>query len=458
MNDKLELGWEEWLGLPGLGLPAIKAKIDTGAKTSALHALELEPFGPANNRQLRFTIHPNPENPQLAIVCSAKIKDQREIKSSNGETELRYVIETEASCGDVKWPIELTLTNRSDMAYKMLLGRSSISENMIVNPNESFIQPSLDYDSYAKVAKRKSIKRPLRIALLTREPKNYTSRRIVEAAEKAGHIVDPIDTSRCYMALNAIKPEIYYDGEVLPRYDAVIPRIGASMTFYGMAIVRQFDMIGTYCLNKAEGIGSSRDKLEAHQLLARHHIEMPLTTFASSPKDTKSLVKLAGSSPLVVKLLESTHGKGVVLAETPKAAESLIDAFRGLEANFLVQEFIKEAGGADIRVLVIGGRVVGAMMRQAAEGEFRSNLHRGGKAIRVRLTKEERSIAVKAAKVFRLGVAGVDLIRSDAGPKVLEVNSSPGFEGIEAATKKDIAGLLIEHLEARVPVLRRQKL
>lgn len=454
MSDTpLKLGWEEWLSLPDLGLPAIRAKIDTGAKTSALHAHAVEPFGSITKPQIRFTLRPNPEDPDLEVVCAAPIVDRREVTSSNGETELRYVISTNVQFGAEKWPIQVTLTNRETMAYRMLFGRTSITEDMAVLPSESFIQPALSYDLYRGFPRKKAAKRPLRIALLTREPNNYSSQRLKEAAEQRGHHLEMIDTRRCYMAINAEQPEVHYDGKPLPQYDAVIPRIGASMTFYGMAVLRQFEMMGAYCLNSAQSIGVSRDKLYAHQLLARHRLGMPATAFASSPKDTKDLISLAGNGAVVVKLLESTQGKGVVLAETKKAAESLIDAFRGLEANFLVQEFVKEAGGADVRCFVVGNKVVGAIKRQGAEGEFRSNLHRGGSATVIKLSAEEKKVAIKASRVMGLSVAGVDILQSSTGPKILEVNSSPGLEGIENTTKKDVASMMIEHIEVHAPVL-----
>jgi ribosomal protein S6--L-glutamate ligase len=453
MSEPFILGWEEWLSLPALGLPAIKAKVDTGARTSALHATVIEPFGTSTKPRVRFLIQPDPSNPSLDITCSAKVVDRRNVTSSNGETELRYVITTDVVMGGQKWPVEITLTNRENMSYRMLLGRTSIADDMVVDPNRSFAQPTLDYSLYKGLPRRKPVQRPLRIALLTREPKNYSSRRIIEAGETRGHIVEPINTSRCYMRIDSIGSEVHYDGQVLPRYDAVIPRIGASVTSYGTAVLRQFSNTGAYCLNTASAILASRDKLLAHQLLARSGIGMPVTAFANSPKDTKDLIQIAGKAPVVVKLLESTQGRGVVLAETSKAAESLVDAFRGLDANFLVQEFISEAAGADTRCFVIGGKVVGAICRQAAQGEFRSNLHRGGTASIAKLTKAERDIARKATRELGLQVAGVDILRSDAGPKVLEVNSSPGLEGMETATGKDIAGQIIEFLEGKVRTL-----
>ncbi len=449
--SQITLGWEEWLALPQLGVPAIKAKIDTGARTSALHAFAIEPFGRADRQHVRFGVHPIPERPEVEIFCSAPIVDRREVTSSNGETELRYIIETKAIIGDHDWPIEISLTNRENMAYRMLLGRRAIEETMMVDPNQSFMQKELSYDLYKKLPKTKPIRRTLRIALLTREPDNYTSRRIVQAAEDRGHVCEVINTTRCYMNINADAPEVHYDGKALPRFDAVIPRIGTSVTSYGMSVVRQFELAGAYCLNPASAI-------YAHQLLSRRGIGMPVTAFASSPKDTGELIQIVGGAPLVVKLLEGTQGKGVVLAQTKKAAESVIGAFRGLKANFLVQEFVKEAAGVDIRCFVVGNRVIASMKREADGDDFRSNLHQGGKAKKVRITKAERETAVKAAKVMGLKVAGVDMLRSDEGPKVLEVNSSPGLEGIEKVSGLDIANLIVEHIEKNVkPVFPRAK-
>jgi ribosomal protein S6--L-glutamate ligase len=249
------------------------------------------------------------------------------------------------------------------------------------------------------------------------------------------------------MNIASFKPSIHYDGKVLSDFDAIIPRIGASVTFYGTAVVRQFEMMGVFSLNESVAISRSRDKLRSMQLLARKGIGLPVTGFANSPADTDDLLDLVGGAPVVVKLLEGTQGKGIVLAETRKAAESVVEAFRGLNANFLVQEFVKEAGGADIRCFVVGDKVVAAMKRQAQEGEFRSNLHRGGSAQLIKITPEERSTAVRAAKIMGLNVSGVDLLRSNHGPVVMEVNSSPGLQGIEEATGKDVASLIIEYIE-----------
>lgn len=289
----------------------------------------------------------------------------------------------------------------------------------------------------------------MRVAILSRNKNLYSTSRLVEAGQARGHTVDVIDTLHCYMDITTSQPTVRYYGEALPHYDAVIPRIGASITFYGTAVVRQFEMMGTFCLNESVAISRSRDKLRSLQLLSRKGVGLPRTGFASKPDDIKDLIKNVGGAPLVIKLLEGTQGIGVVLADTNKAAESIIEAFMGLRANILVQEFIKEAGGADIRCLVVGGKVVAAMKRQGAEGEFRSNLHRGGSAVLTRLTKAERQTAINAAKVMGLNVCGVDILRAERGPVVMEVNSSPGLEGIETATKKDVAGMIFEFIENR---------
>ena len=287
----------------------------------------------------------------------------------------------------------------------------------------------------------------MRIAILSRNPNLYSTRRLKEAGEQRGHEVDIIDTLHCYMDITSSKPAVRYKGEALPHYDAVIPRIGASVTFYGTAVVRQFEMMGTYSINESVAISRSRDKLRSLQLLSRKGIGLPRTGFAHRPDNVDDLIKNVGGAPLVIKLLEGTQGIGVVLAESKKTAESIIEAFMGLNANILIQEYIKEAGGADIRCLVVGGKVVAAMKRQAAEGEFRSNLHRGGSAEIVRLSAAERRTAVEAAKAMGLNMCGVDILRSNNGPLVMEVNSSPGLEGIESATGKDVAAMVYQFLE-----------
>ena len=287
----------------------------------------------------------------------------------------------------------------------------------------------------------------MKIAILSRKASLYSTRRLKEAGEQRGHEVRVIDYLRCYMNITSHKPSVIYQGNKLTGYDAVIPRIGASRTFYGTAVVRQFEMMGVFPANESQGISRSRDKLRCLQLLSRQGIGLPVTAFAHSTKDVDGVISTVGGAPLIVKLLEGTQGIGVVLCETKKAAESVIEAFRGLNANILAQEFIKEAGGMDIRCFVVGDKVVAAMKRQGAEGEFRSNIHRGGSAEKIKITPEERSTAVRAAKAMGLNIAGVDVLRANHGPVVMEVNSSPGLEGIETSTQVDVASKIIEFLE-----------
>lgn len=287
----------------------------------------------------------------------------------------------------------------------------------------------------------------MKIAILSRKASLYSTQRLVEAAKERGHTIDIIDTLRCYMNITSNKPTIHYKGNKLEKYDAVIPRIGASITFYGASVVRQFEMMGVFTINESVAITRARDKLRCLQLLSRKGIGLPITSFARSPDDVNDLINIVGGAPLVIKLLEGTQGIGVVLAETRSAAQSVIQAFLGQHVNIMVQEFIQETKGSDIRCFVVGKKVIAAMKRQAPPGDFRSNLHRGGKAEIIKLTPEEREMAVKVANVIGLNVAGIDIIRSNRGPLVLEVNSSPGLEGIEKATNKNIAGIVIEFIE-----------
>lgn len=287
----------------------------------------------------------------------------------------------------------------------------------------------------------------MKIVVLSRNPNLYSTRRLVEAGQQRGHTVLVLDHLKCYVAIEKGNPTLHYNGEAIDDIDGIIPRIGASVTFYGAAIVRQFEMMHVFTANESQAIVRSRDKLRSMQLMAREGIGMPITGFARSAKDTDDLIRMVGGVPVVIKLLEGTQGVGVVLAETKKAAQSVLEAFYGLKTNILIQEFIKESNGSDVRAFIVNGKVVGAMLRKGAEGDFRSNLHRGGTASVVKLTPRERSTALKAAKAMGLSIAGVDMVRSNRGPLVLEVNSSPGLEGIEKATGVDVAGSIIEYIE-----------
>ncbi len=451
-QNKIILGSEEWCSFPELGIPAIKARVDSGAKTSALHAINISPFVKDGINWVKFDINPIQNNLKTVIHCEALLIDKRVVKSSSGFREQRYVIQTNITIGGDIWSIEMTLTNRDSMGFRMLLGREAMSGRILVDPQQQYLlgQNSIENlkNLYVDAIPSKS---GLRIGLLASNPELYSNKRIMEAGEMRGHEMHFLNIKECYMKLDAVKPEIHYrGGKVLDNFDAIIPRIRPSITFYGCALTRQFEAMKVYCLNSAAAITQSRDKLFSLQLLLRNGVDIPTTGFANSPLDTDDLIKMVGGSPLIVKLLEGTQGKGVVLAETKKAAESVINAFKSLNANILVQEFIKEANGKDLRLFVVDGKVVAAIQRVAAPGEFRANIHMGGTASIVKPTADERRIAIKAAKAMDLRIAGVDIIRSAKGPLLLEVNSSPGLEGIEGATNKDIAGEMIKAIESNI--------
>ena len=287
----------------------------------------------------------------------------------------------------------------------------------------------------------------MNIFILSRNKNLYSTSRLVEAGNKLGHNVRVVDYMRCFMNITSRKPTIFYGGESLGKVDSVIPRIGASNTFYGTAVVKQFEMMDSYCVNTSEAIANSRDKLRSLQILAEAGINMPITGFASHTKDIEGVIESVGSTPLIMKLLQGTQGQGIVLAETRKAAESVMSAFRQLDADIMVQEFIKDSGGTDIRAFVVGDEVVASMKRIAPEGEFRSNVHRGGTMEKVQLTSEEENMSVNASRILGLSIAGVDLMRSNRGPLILEVNSSPGLQGIESCSEVDVAEKIILHIQ-----------
>lgn len=450
MSDLLIIGSEEWCEFSLLGIPAIKARVDSGARTSAMHAFNISPFTKdGDNEWISFDIHPLQNNKKLVRHCEAKIVDVRPVKNSSGIVEKRYVIKTKLTLNGRSWDIEMTLANRDAMGFKLLLGREAMNGRILVDPSQVCILGEVSkeelqehYQSYDKPTTG------LKIGLLASNPELLSNRRIMEEGEQHGHEMVFLDVQQCYMKLDTKKPEIRYRGSsILNDLDAVIPRIRPSLTFYGCALVRQFESLGVYCLNESSAISQSRDKLFSSQLFSKNGIDIPTTGFAKSTQETKDLINMVNGAPLIIKLLEGTQGMGVVLAETTKAAESVINAFKSVKANILVQEFIKEANGKDIRCFVIDGKVVASIQRVAAKGEFRANLHMGGTASEIKITSEEKKLAIKAAKVLNLQVAGVDIIRSNKGPLLLEVNSSPGLEGIENATGINVAGRMIQAIE-----------
>lgn len=451
-SNKLITGSEEWCKFIDLSIPAIKARVDSGARTSAIHALNIKTFQRNGGSWVSFDVYPLQNNRKTVINCEAPIHDRRTVKSSSGSTEKRYVIKTSIAMGEQSWDIELTLTNRDAMGYRMLLGREAMKGRLLVDPEESFMFGTLEDSELLDLYRpKKSPKRGMKIGVLASNPNLYSNRRIIEAGEERGHEMVFLNIKHCYMKMDADTPEVHYrGGNVLNDLDAVIPRIRPSMTFYGCALARQFESMGVYCLNTAAAITQSRDKLHSLQLLFESGVEIPITGFANSPLETTDLINMVGGAPLIIKLLEGTQGRGVVLAETKKAAESVINAFKSLRADILVQEFIKEAAGKDIRCFVVDGKVVASIQREAEPGEFRANIHQGGTASLIVPTADEKRIAIKAAKCMGLKVAGVDIIRSAKGPLLLEVNSSPGLEGIEGATGKNVAGMMIQAIEKKL--------
>lgn len=452
-ENKILIGSEEWCSFHSLGLPAVKARIDSGAKTSSIHAVNIQTFKRSGESWVTFEVHPLQNNRRIVVRCEAPVVDRRTVKSSSGESEKRLVIQVLVQIGDLTRDIEVTLANRDSMGYRMLLGREAMVGSMLVDPSTGFLQG--DFDQSRLEGLYGSLETPneagLTIGLLASDPTLYSNRRILEAGEERGHKMVFLNIKHCYMKMDAENPEIHYRGGKIINYlDAVIPRIRPSMTFYGCSIIRQFESMGTYTLNSSSAITQSRDKLFALQLLLKSGLDIPVTGFANSPSDTNDLIDMVNGAPLIVKLLEGAQGKGVVLAETRKAAESVINAFKSLQANLLVQEFVKEADGKDLRLFVIDGKIVASIERVAAPGEFRANIHRGGSANLAKVTPDERKLAQKAAKALDLNVAGVDIIRSARGPLLLEVNSSPGLEGIEAATGKDVASLMITAIEKKL--------
>jgi ribosomal protein S6--L-glutamate ligase len=450
--QKIIVGSEEWCSFPALGIPAIKARVDSGAKTSSIHAFNIHTFRRGGVLWVSFEVHPLQKNRQTVLRCERPVTDKRAVKSSSGVAETRYVISTMMKVEEEVWEVELTLANRDSMGYRMLLGREAMKGRILVDPelslclNEPTKQQLTNWYGTPKLSKT-----GLKIGLLASNPDLYSNLRLMEAAEERGHEVTFLNIKHCYMKVDEQTPEIHYrGGRILNDLDAVITRIRPSMTFYGCALARQFESMGIYSVNSSTAISQSRDKLFSLQLMLKSGIGIPTTGFANSPIDTSDLIEMVGGAPLIVKLLNGTQGRGVVLAETKKAAESVINAFKSLQANLLVQEFVKEADGKDIRCFVIDGKVVASIQREAALGEFKANHRKGVSAKVIKITPEERKIAVLATKILGLKVAGVDIIRSNKGPLLLEVHSSPDLEGIETATGKDIAGLMIASIENKL--------
>lgn len=451
-EDRIIVGSQEWCALPDLGVPAIKARVDSGATTSSIHAFNVQPFERHGESRVSFELHPLQGNRRTTLKCEAAVVDRRVIRSSSGITEKRYVIATTLALGKQAWSIEVTLANRDSMGYRMLLGRQAMADRILVDPSAGFHCGKLsdqDIDQlYGKIEKTHG---GLRIAILGTEPAGYSVKRLVEAGDERGHDMQFVDVRQCYTRLDAAAPEVRCrGGRVLDDLDAVITRVRPEETLYGCAIARQFESMGVLTVNSSKSVSQSRDRFYVLQRLIREGVEIPPTGFAHTPTDHRDLVDMVGGAPLIVKLMDGRQGRGSVLAETVKAAESVIKAFRSMRANLLVQGFVKEAKGRDLRCVVIDGKVVAAVERRAAPGKMRADLDQGGKASIVRVTREERQLASRAARALGLRFAGVDLIRSRTGPLLLDISPCPGLEGLETATGKDIAGLMIHALERKL--------
>ncbi len=448
-RDRIIVGSEEWLTLPAVGLPLIKARVDSGAKTSALHAFNIRGFTRQGVAWVSYEVHPLQDNRRVIVRFESEVVDKRMVKSSSGLAEKRYIIRTPVTLKGHTWDIEISLTNRDSMGYRMLFGREAMNGRILVDPSASFLCGSHSKEDVNKLyghAPRKFD--GLNIGLLASNPDLHSNQRIIEAGEERGHRIRFFDINHCFMRLDSDNPVIQYRGaKMLNELDAIIPRIKPSLTFYGCALVRQFESIGTYSLNSSAAISNSRDKFLSLQLLLQNGLDIPVSGIANSQTDTEDLIDLVSGAPLVIKPITRTQGRGVVLAETRKASESAISAFKSVSSNLLIQEYIKEAEGTDIRLFVVDGKVVTAMQRKALRSSTKNDNRRGNTYTIAKLSIAEKKLAIKACKALGLKVAGVDIIRSDRGPLLLSVKSSPGLEEIEETTGKDLAGTMISALE-----------
>ncbi len=453
------LGNEEFISIPQLNIKSIRARIDSGAASSVIHAFNLKVSIEDGKQIILFYINPSSSSRVVNLSCKAELAGWKYVKSSNGFIEKRPFIITDIIIGQLICKnIEITLTNRDQMGHRMLIGRDSLPDGTLVDPSHSFILTHHLEDDYKN--EELVSHQPLKIGLLASNRKLYSNQRIIEAGEQLGHEMMFLNIKHCYIDVQHKSSTIHsreFNNKEISSINAIIPRIKPNLTFYGCALVRQFQTMGKFCLNNAEAIAHSRDKLKSLQILASKFIPMPVTTFATSTKETKHLIELVGGAPLIIKLLEGTQGKGVMLVESNSGAESVISAFQSANANILIQEFIAESRGQDVRCFLIDNKVIASMTRQSQKtDEFRANFHLGGKIEETKITQQEKRIAVSASRILGLSVAGVDIIRSKKGPMVLEVNSSPGLEGIERATEKDIASEMIKCLERYCYGLRKK--
>lgn len=446
---KIVIGSSEHLSFPELGLKDIPARVDTGARTSTIWASRISERAGV----LRFTLFDEGCEFYSGEEFTAMQYGKIVVTPSNGMAEERYVVKLQVLLAGKKIRASFTLANRSTQSYPVLVGRNVLRKKFVVDvgtgsdilgdeaEKAALVESAITPRNVTKAAV------PLKIAILSKGAANYTTKRLKEVAQKRGHDVKVINYAKCYMTMEKSKPVVYYNGKALPKFDVIIPRIAQSYTKYGTAVVRQFEMQGIYSTASSIAINRSRDKLRATQILARQDVGIPKTVFARESANLEEIVDLAGGAPVIIKVARGTHGNGVVLAETKKAAKAVMQAFYVEGVNFVVQEFVKESAGTDIRVLVVGNRVVASVIRQSLDDDFRSNTHQGGVGKKVKLTEEEEKTAIRAARALSLPICGVDMMRSDDGPKVLEVNSSASIKTPELITGRDVATKIIEYVE-----------
>ena len=452
LKDKIIVGSEEWCALPELGIPAVKARVDSGAKTSSLHAFNIRAFKRGGISWVSYELHPIQHNRKVIVRCESQVVDRRMVKSSSGVAEKRYVIKTQLELSGQSWEIEVTLANRDSMGYRMLLGRAAMLGRILVDPSAKQLCGTLSKDKSERLYGQSSHGiQGLKIGLLASNPRLYSNRRIIEAAEERGHEIQFIDIKQCYMKLDADNPELHFGrGQTLNDLDAVIPRIKSEIGMFGCALLRQFENVGIFALNSSAAISSTRNKLLAIQTLLDHGVSLPPSAAANSPMDIPDLTDMVEGFPLVIKPAQGYKGDGVMLAESASDADSIISAFKSANANLLIQKFIKEAGGMDIRVLVVDGKAVSAVESNSTRDPSGANLLRGSTTAPAKLSSQERRLAVKAAKAMGLKVAGIDMIRSNDGPLVLDIHASPNLRYVENASGKDLAGMLIHAVEKKL--------
>jgi ribosomal protein S6--L-glutamate ligase len=447
-EERIIVGSEEWCVFPSLNIPAIKARVDSGAKTSAIHAFNIQAFRRDDEEWVSFFVHPLQNDRKSVVRCEAPVVDRRIVKSSTGTAEKRFVIRTAIELGDNYWEVELTLTNRDSMGYRMLLGREAMLGRMLVDPAESFCAGDFSPEELRVFYGDTEHQTGLKIGLLASDPELYSNRRLIEAGTARGHEMVFLNIKQCYVKLDMDNPEVHYlGGHNLTDFDAVIPRIRSNVTLYGCALTRHFARLGIYTLNNADAISRSRDKLSSLQAMQSADVPIPTTAFANSPVDIEDLIAMVGGPPLLVKLLDGPRNRGVILAETQARAQDLISGAESRQANMLVQKYIREAEGKSLRCIVVDGKVVGTVEMTVDLTRGTSSPKRRPTPAFIRARDEEKQLAVRAAKTMRLKVAGIDILRAASGPLVVSITAVPRLEEIERITNKDVAGKMVAAIE-----------